>query len=120
MLRNIHLTKALVLVSILVLIGIIGFNKIIEQNRIDLFQKYSTLVLPPDYDIKQNRAGTGDYRTNVVLVFQFDDNNFENLLRQNNINDRVVNSNQSNVWKKDGKILVRQRKIDSRTTLSEK
>ena len=65
MLFNIHFTKALLLASILVLVAILTFEQIIRHNRLEVFQKYSNLTLPPVYKIKENTAAQGNYHTDV-------------------------------------------------------
>ncbi|WP_026465049.1 hypothetical protein [Adhaeribacter aquaticus] len=98
---NIHITKALVLVSLLVLLSIITFNKIIEHNRLEVFQQYNKLILPPQYEVKQNAAWPGNYKTSVWLVIQFDQKNFNWLLKENKI-PAFTNLDDQNGWNKSG------------------
>jgi len=119
MVLNIHFTKALVLVGILVLFGIILFNKRIQHSRLEVFQKYSQIILPPDYEIKQNTAGAGNYKTNIVLVFQFDPKNYEMFLLQNKINTAALGGYEPGSWVKSGPVIFRERIFDAHTSLSE-
>ena len=119
MLFNIHLTKALVLVSVLVLLGIILLNNRIEHNRLEIYQKYSNLILPPNYEVKQNTAGAGNYKTNIVLVFQFNLKHYDLFMRQNKINSISLKANNTNHWLKSGNTLYRKRIIDAHTIILE-
>jgi len=119
MLFNIHLTKALILVSILVLLGIILLNNRIQHNRFQIFQKYSQIILPPNYEVKQNTAGAGNYKTNIVLVFQFNLKNYNLFLRQNKINSISLKAKNTNHWLKSGNTLHRKRIIDAQTIILE-
>ena len=119
MLRNFPFAKALILAGILVLISIFAFNKIIQNNRLKLFQKYSDITLPPNYKIEQNTAGTSNYNTDVILVFEFNRNNYESFLRLNSINNTAANRNKQNQWLSNRSILSRKIIIDSSTTVLE-
>ena len=116
---NIHFIKAWILVSVLVLISIFTFKKIIENNRLEIFQKYSNIILPPVYEIKLNTAGESNYRTDVLLVFGFDNKNYDLLLRLNKINTADTTHNQQNNWLQNGNIITRKRIIDAHATLRE-
>ncbi|GEO05401.1 hypothetical protein AAE02nite_30650 [Adhaeribacter aerolatus] len=114
---NIHFTKALVLASLLILVGMFTFNRIIQQERLKIFQSYSHLQLPPHYEIKQNTAGTGNYRTDVLLIFEFDKQNFALFIHQNKINSG--NTGGLSQWQSDGTGLRRKLNIDAQTTVLE-
>jgi len=119
MLRNISFAKALILAGILVLISIFTFNKIIQNQRLEIFQKYSDITLPPVYTIKQNTAGTSNYSTDVVLVFGFDQKNYESFLKLNKINNSSANRNRQTHWLSNKSILSRKIIINSNTTVLE-
>ena len=116
---NIHLTKAFVLVGIMVLIGILLFNKKIQDSRLQVFHEYSYVTLPPAFEIIQNTAGAGNYRTNVVLVFQFDQENFELFSGQNSLYPASQNIKERGPWLRSGGTLTRQSKPDAHTIIVE-
>lgn len=116
---KIHFAKALILVSFLILVAIFTFNKIIGNNRLEIFREYSHITLPPVYEIKRNTAGAGDNQTDVWLVFGFDEDNFREFLKQNKITVPAADITQPQHWLKENNILRRKTRIDSLTTVSE-
>jgi len=115
----IHLTKALVLVGMLFFFGILLFNQRIQHTRLEIFRQYSLLTLPPAYEVKQNTAGAGNYKTNAVLAFQFDQKNYEAFLRQNKINSAAFKGSAPDGWIKSKDILLRNQTVDAHTTITE-
>ena len=101
------------LAGLLVLVALFTFNKIIQNNRLVIFQKYSSIKLPPVYEIAQNTAGTGKFRTDVLLVFAFDKKNYNLLVRQNKISPGLNN------WSSHGTQLIREYNPDSHTAILE-
>ncbi len=114
---SIHFTKALVLAGLLALAAIFTFNKIIQNNRLEIFHKYSQLILPPGYEIKQNTAGPGNYRTDVLMVFQFDQTNYNLFLKQNKI--ESTETPDQNKWVNQNAKVTREIKLDTNTRVWE-
>jgi hypothetical protein len=114
-----YFAKAIILVSILLFISLIVFNQVVQNDRLAIFQKYSTLVLPANYTVEQNTALPGNYRTSVRLIFKFDKENYTLFLRRNNLNNTTLNHPEPNEWVKRKNILSRRKRPFKQTVVVE-